>query len=117
MESDTKKQLEKVFAEIEHTLIDLFDFNVYPYNYLGNYHLSDNFMDIIEEILHYDKIIFATPVYWYSMRGLMKTFFDRLTDLVTTNKTVGRGLKGKGTFYLPLALTIYCRLDLKFHLK
>lgn len=49
-------------------------------------------------MLHDDKIIFATPVYWYSMSGLMKTFFDRLTDLVTIQKSVGRKLKGKETF-------------------
>lgn len=55
-------------------------------------------MQIIEEILLSDKIIFATPIYWYSMSGLSKIFLDRLTDLVTINKPVGRQLKGKETF-------------------
>jgi len=34
------------------------------------------------------------------MSGLMKTFFDRLTDLVTSNKETGRLLKGKLQSYL-----------------
>jgi multimeric flavodoxin WrbA len=65
---------------------------------LGDYSLSDKFPDIIEKLLENEKIVFATPVYWYAMSGLMKTFFDRLTDLVTINKSVGRNLKGKEIF-------------------
>jgi multimeric flavodoxin WrbA len=40
-------------------------------------------------------LIFATPVYWYAMSGLMKVFFDRLTELITTSKPLGRAMKGK----------------------
>ncbi|MBA2498235.1 MAG: NAD(P)H-dependent oxidoreductase, partial [Chitinophagaceae bacterium] len=97
-QSDTKKQLEKVFEEIEFDIIDLLDFEILPYNYCGDYSSSDKFLGIIEKILEYDKIVFATPVYWYAMSGLMKIFFDRLTDLVTINKSFGRNLKGKKIF-------------------
>ncbi len=34
------------------------------------------------------------------MSGLMKTFFHRFTDLVTTKKHLGRRLKGKSTLLL-----------------
>lgn len=46
----------------------------------------------------HNLIVFATPVYWYSMSGHMKVFFDRLTDLVTIQKKAGRQLKGKKMF-------------------
>ena len=39
-------------------------------------------------------IIFVTPVYWYSMSAVMKTFFDRITDLLTVRKDLGRKLRG-----------------------
>ena len=97
-ESDTKKHLEKVCTGFEYDIIDLLDFEIFPYNYSGNYSPSDKFLGIIEKILKYDKVIFATPVYWYAMSGLMKNFLDRLTDLVTINKSVGRNLKGMETF-------------------
>ncbi|MEJ2113278.1 MAG: NAD(P)H-dependent oxidoreductase [Flavobacteriaceae bacterium] len=74
--------------------IDLKDKNIAHYNYDHHYE-NDNFIEIIETILKYDLIIFATPVYWYSMSGIMKTFFDRITDCLKTHKELGRALKGK----------------------
>ena len=45
---------------------------------------------------NYDVLILATPVYWYSMSAIMKTFLDRFTDLLTIEKDLGRKLRGKG---------------------
>ncbi len=57
---------------------------------------DDDFLPLIREIVSdYDTIIFATPVYWYSMSGIMKDFFDRITDLLRTEKETGRMLRGK----------------------
>jgi len=39
--------------------------------------------------------ILATPVYWYTMSAQMKVFIDRLTDLITLRKDLGRMLHGK----------------------
>ncbi len=44
---------------------------------------------------NYDLIVFATPVYWYSMSGLMKNFFDRISDCLKIEKPTGRKLRGK----------------------
>ena len=97
-DSDTKKFIEKVFSNTEYKVIDLLDFTVLPYDYSHQYSEKDEFFKIIEELMQHETIVFATPVYWYSMSGLMKTFFDRLTDLVTIKKTSGRDLKDKSTF-------------------
>lgn len=57
---------------------------------------DDDFPALIKEIIdNYDCLIFATPVYWYSMSGRMKIFFDRISDLLIKNKELGRKLKGK----------------------
>ena len=57
---------------------------------------SDDFLPLITRIIKdYDRIIFATPVYWYSMSGRMKVFFDRLSDLLFIEKELGRQLRGK----------------------
>ncbi|MCP4458779.1 MAG: NAD(P)H-dependent oxidoreductase [Cytophagales bacterium] len=37
----------------------------------------------------------ATPVYWYSMSGIMKVFLDRIYDVLTIEKELGRKLHGK----------------------
>lgn len=42
---------------------------------------QDDFLTIIEEAIKADTIVFATPVYWYAMSGMMKVFFDRFPIL------------------------------------
>lgn len=91
----TKDFITKVFSGTEYKLIDLLDFHISPYDYLNNYPDTDAFLKIAEELLSHKIIVFATPVYWYAMSGLLKNFFDRFTDLVTAEKYLGRQLKGK----------------------
>jgi multimeric flavodoxin WrbA len=99
-ESDTRAFVNRVFAGTDHKLIDLLDWPVAPYNYSNNYPEEDAFLEIAGELLRHQVIVFATPVYWYAMSGLLKIFFDRFTDLVTTKKQIGRQLKGKSTLLL-----------------
>ncbi|REH50534.1 multimeric flavodoxin WrbA [Tenacibaculum gallaicum] len=57
---------------------------------------DDDFIPLMEEIINkYDTLVFATPVYWYSMSATLKTFFDRLSDLLHYKKDLGRQLRGK----------------------
>ncbi len=57
---------------------------------------NDDFLPLMEEIIaKYDTIVFATPVYWYNMSGILKAFFDRLSDLLHYKKELGRQLRGK----------------------
>ncbi len=48
-----------------------------------------------EIIVKYEILIFATPIYWYNMSGIMKVFFDRFTDLMKIEKPLCRKLNGK----------------------
>lgn len=91
----TESITRKALANTDFDIIDLLDHTIVHYNYDGNYPDADEFDNIVKRILPYDQIIFATPVYWYSMSGVMKVFFDRLTDLITIKKELGRSLKGK----------------------
>ncbi len=57
---------------------------------------NDDFIPLMETIIKkYDTIIFATPVYWYSMSGTLKTFFDRFSDLLHYKKELGRQMRDK----------------------
>ncbi|PKP17780.1 MAG: FMN reductase [Bacteroidetes bacterium HGW-Bacteroidetes-23] len=59
----------------------------------------DNLNDFLEfdsiDLNDYEILIFATPVYWYSMSGIMKVFFDRFTDLLDNHQELGRKLRTK----------------------
>lgn len=99
-ESDTKKLVRVLFPDNSVQMLDLLDYAICPYSYSGEYPAADQFLQVMEEVFPHKQVIFATPVYWYAMSGLMKTFFDRLTDLVTVQKSIGRQLAGKETSLL-----------------
>ena len=77
---------------------DLIDLNDYNFSYFDYEHENrdDDYLTLMAELIKkYDTLIFATPVYWYSMSGIMKVFVDRITDLLTIKKDLGRQLRGK----------------------
>src|SRR5687768_17399635 len=99
-QGDTSNFLNQVFDAHDYELIDLLDVRISPYNYLNDYPDTDEFLEVIDVLLKHRIVVFATPVYWYAMSGLMKTFFDRFTDVVTSKKYLGKQLRGKYTFLL-----------------
>lgn len=75
--------------------VELIDFNISHFDYQHR-NRDDDFIPLVKRIVDdYDVLVFATPVYWYSMSGVMKVFFDRLTDLLRIEKDTGRKLRNK----------------------
>lgn len=69
------------------------EIGVFEYDFTNAH---DDFIPLMEEVVSkYDTLVFATPVYWYSMSATLKTFFDRLSDLLHYKKDLGRQLRGK----------------------
>ncbi|MDO6675945.1 NAD(P)H-dependent oxidoreductase [Tenacibaculum sp. 1_MG-2023] len=69
------------------------EIGVFEYDFSNS---DDDFISLIEEIVSkYNTLVFTTPVYWYSMSATLKTFFDRLSDLLHYKKDLGRQLRGK----------------------
>lgn len=48
--------------------------------------VSDDYNLIIDRISPHDILIFATPIYWYSMSGIMKNFIDRWSQTLKDSK-------------------------------
>ena len=92
---DTNKIVNYIASKNNFDIIDLHEKNIghYDYEYKNS---DDDFIDLITRVIeNYDTIIFATPVYWYSMSGILKVFFDRISDLIRIHKDTGRKLRGK----------------------
>ena len=94
-DGETETQINALRKQSQWDIINLndYNFNYYDYSHLNR---NDDFLPLMRKIIEtYDTLIFATPVYWYSMSGIMKVFFDRITDLLTIEKELGRQLRGK----------------------
>lgn len=93
-EGNTYK-IAKIFQKILGAeIVDLKTKNINSYSYQHeNNH--DDFLPIMRKITNFDTVVFITPVYWYSMSGIMKNFFDRITDCLKTEKETGRKLRNK----------------------
>ena len=92
---NTNKIVSFIQKETGFDIIDLKSKQIggFDYNFKNR---DDDFLPLMEEIVNnYNIIIFATPVYWFSMSGIMKIFFDRITDCLKIKKEIGRKLRGK----------------------
>jgi multimeric flavodoxin WrbA len=90
------QNIAQMLAESLHgDVLNLTTINVKPFDYTFE-NSSDDFNKTIHDILdNYDTLIFATPVYWYTMSGIMKNFIDRFTDGLLNDKALGRKFEGK----------------------
>ena len=94
-DGDTTSLTNELIEQSKWDIINLNDYNFSYYDY-EHKNRHDDYLNLMEQIINkYDTLIFATPIYWYSMSGIMKVFFDRITDLLTIEKGLGRKLRGK----------------------
>jgi len=98
-DGNTLKAIKAVIKDRPIPIVDLQELNIahYDYNY-GNSH--DDFIPLAEKMVRHNPIILATPVYWYSMSALMKTFIDRWSDLLDIRKDIGRRLTNKELYII-----------------
>jgi len=94
-DGDTKNVSIEIIKKSNWEIIDLNEYNFSYFDY-KHQNKDDDYLKLMRKIIKkYDTLIFVTPVYWYSMSGIMKVFFDRITDLLTIDKQLGRKLRGK----------------------
>ena len=94
-DGDTSKIVNYIRSTTDYDVIDLNTKNIAHYDYQYK-NQADDFVNLITDIVdNYDTIIFATPVYWYTMSGILKVFFDRISDVLRIHKDTGRKLRGK----------------------
>lgn len=97
-------------------VVNLSDYEFSYYDYESK-NRNDDFLPLVKNIIEkYDTLIFATPIYWYSMSGIMKVFFDRLSDLIRIEKDWGRKLRGKNMAVVSNSHDFENELDYNFYL-
>jgi NAD(P)H-dependent FMN reductase len=93
-EGNTRAVAEWAFPSTTAVYEDLATLRIAYYAYDGRYE-DDDFLALIQRLQAHHLWVLATPLYWYTMSGQAKTFFDRLSDLLTLHKDEGRRLRGK----------------------
>lgn len=97
-DGNTRKIVDVIMNKTSADFIDLNAFKISYFDY-EHHNKNDDFVEIATKMVDYEQIIFATPVYWYAMSAQLKTFFDRLSDLLTIRKPLGRQLRGDKKMY------------------
>lgn len=82
-------------------ICDLSKLTIEPFEY-DRYDHRDDFRTVIAMMLQSEHIVFATPVYWYSMSATLKVLFDRFTDLLhdPNDRISGRTLAGRNVWLI-----------------
>jgi multimeric flavodoxin WrbA len=94
-DGDTQKMVNELIKDTHFDTIDLNDYDISYYDY-AHKNAEDDYLKLMKNLIaNYDTFVFATPVYWYAMSGIMKVFFDRITDLLDNEKELGRKLRTK----------------------
>ncbi|QNK63849.1 NAD(P)H-dependent oxidoreductase [Pedobacter sp. PAMC26386] len=108
-DGNTRKLVNVISSHLDiNNIYDLSDYTIGYFDYdFQNQH--DDFIRLIKELLTFDELIIVSPVYWYTISGQLKTFFDRFTDLINLHKDLGRQLRGKKLSF------ISCGYDKKMH--
>ena len=76
-----------VVQDIEHEKVYVKDLHIRPIEDLRHTRncfqvVNDDYDGLVKSIMKSDVVIFATPIYWYSMSGVMKNMIDRLSQAI-----------------------------------
>ncbi len=96
---NTGTLVDAIAKELQIEVVDLSEKDISAYDY-EHRNRGDDFEPLIERVVEFDQIIFASPVYWYAVSPPMKVFLDRISDLLDLPELLekGRKLRGKRAF-------------------
>jgi len=92
---NTSKIVNAIKSKTQFDVIDLNQKQIKHFDYEFK-NKNDDFGILFKEIAKsYEVILFATPIYWYTMSGMLKVFLDRISDFLFHEKEFGRLLRGR----------------------
>lgn len=82
---------EKLLSNREYDRLQMSDYEVSQYGVVKS---NDQIKDILNIIKNYDTLVIGSPVYFYTVSGILKTFIDRLYLL-----DEAKVLEGKNVYF------------------
>ncbi|QKG84177.1 flavodoxin family protein [Kroppenstedtia pulmonis] len=88
---NTEILTEHAVKELDVERISLRDYDIHPIADLrhtqdGFQEVDDDYNDVIDRVIQHDILVFSTPIYWYSMSGILKNFIDRWSQTMRSPK-------------------------------
>ncbi|MBA6223635.1 NAD(P)H-dependent oxidoreductase [Colwellia sp. MB02u-18] len=81
-DGNTGKLIDLIAGQLRIEVLDLALKNISPFDY-NHKNCGDDFLPLMDRLLKYENIVFASPVYWFAMSAQMKIFIDRMSDLLS----------------------------------
>jgi multimeric flavodoxin WrbA len=96
---NTGQLIDRIALELNIEVVDLASLRMSSYDY-DHRNRNDDFEPLMKRVLAHERIIFATPIYWYAVSPAMKVFLDRFSDLLELPDLLseGRKLRGKKAY-------------------
>lgn len=89
----TNSIAEKLLENKDYTKMQMSDYDVSQYGVVRS---NDQIREMLNIIKDYDTLVIGSPIYFYTVSGILKTFIDRLYLLLDAEI-----LKGKKFISLP----------------
>ena len=88
-EGNTYRIGEELLKDKEHDVLQMADYRISQY---GQVFDDDEIKDVLKKIDECDVLVIGSPVYWYTVSGMLKIFIDRLYMLPEAEALRGKKL-------------------------
>ena len=110
---NTGRLVDRIADELQIEVVDLTKKSISPFDY-EHRNRNDDFEPLMDFVLRFDQIIFASPVYWYSVAAPMKLFIDRISDLLELPDLLEQGRKLRGKTAYVICTSVYDEVPAPF---
>ena len=80
---------EELLKDKDHDVLQMADYRISQY---GQVFEDDEMKEVLKEMDKYDILVIGSPVYWYTVGGMLKTFIDRFYMLPEAEALRGKKL-------------------------
>jgi multimeric flavodoxin WrbA len=96
---NTGQFVDDIAEQLDMEVIDVGQLRISAYDY-EHRNRGDDFEQVMKRVLDFERIVIASPVYWYAVSPPVKIFMDRLSDFLELPDLLaaGRRLRGKSGY-------------------
>ena len=103
---NTGRLMDHIAEKADIEVVDLAGLRISPYDY-DHRNRDDDFEPLMMRVLDFDRLIIASPVYWYSVSPPVKIFLDRICDYLDIPELLGEGRRLRGKRAYIVCTSIY----------